>query len=154
MITTRATRLLHSATRPGAEDDDLGLPQEAKVLIVDDNVDLAEVVRDILRDRFQVTAVSVCVNGQMAAWEIDRGINTGKPFDLVISDWTMPGGNGLDLLKTVRAKASTAKLPFIMLTAVKDKQQIVEAAKSGVTAYVTKPLSEAVLVKKIQELFA
>ena len=75
-------------------------------------------------------------------------------FDFVITDWNMPGMQGIDLLKTVRADARLSKLPVLMLTAEAKREQIVEAAQAGVNGYVIKPFTAATLKEKLDKIFA
>lgn len=136
------------------EDTSTAPGRTMRVLVVDDDAEIAGLVRDILRERFQIATVTVCLNGKMAAWEIDRAVQTGRPFHLVISDWNMPNMTGIELLRTVRNQPATARLPFVLLTACSEKNHVLDAAALGVTAYVTKPLSEDILVRKVRDLFA
>jgi chemosensory pili system protein ChpA (sensor histidine kinase/response regulator) len=76
------------------------------------------------------------------------------PPDILLSDLEMPRMNGLELAGHLRANASTAKLPIIMITsrAVARHQQ--EALAAGVNIYLTKPYSEDQLLEEIQRLRA
>lgn len=91
--------------------------------------------------------------------EADDG-NTAWPmlqngsYDLLITDWNMPGMPGLDLLKAVRADARLAKLPVLMLTAEAKREQIVEAAQAGVNGYVIKPFTAETLKAKLEKILA
>jgi two-component system chemotaxis response regulator CheY len=74
-------------------------------------------------------------------------------FDLIVCDWNMPGMTGIDLLKAVRADERLKDLPVLMVTAEAKKEQIFEAAKSGVNGYVVKPFTAGVLKEKIEKIF-
>jgi two-component system chemotaxis response regulator CheY len=69
---------------------------------------------------------------------------------LIISDWEMPIMSGLELLKAVRADPRHASTPVILLTAVNRQEQVLEAIKSGVNNYISKPFSKATLVEKLE----
>ena len=75
-----------------------------------------------------------------------------EPFDILITDWNMPGMPGLDLLKAVRSDPKLAKIPVLMLTAEAKRDQIVEAAKAGVNGYVIKPFTAQVLAEKLEKI--
>jgi two-component system chemotaxis response regulator CheY len=75
-------------------------------------------------------------------------------IQFVISDWNMPNMTGIELLKAVRAEPSLKGLPFLMVTAEADKENIVEAVKSGVSSYIVKPFNAATLKEKIEKIFA
>jgi two-component system chemotaxis response regulator CheY len=77
-----------------------------------------------------------------------------EPFDVLITDWNMPGMPGLDLLKAVRSDPKLAKMPVLMLTAEAKRDQIVEAAKAGVNGYVIKPFTAQVLAEKLEKMLA
>ena len=66
----------------------------------------------------------------------------------------MPGMPGLDLLKHVRADARLSKMPVLMLTAEAKREQILEAAQAGVSGYVIKPFTAAILKEKIDKILA
>jgi two-component system chemotaxis response regulator CheY len=73
-------------------------------------------------------------------------------IDFLITDWNMPGMPGLELLKQVRADPKLSKMPVLMLTAEAKREQIVEAAQAGVSGYVIKPFTAAILKEKIEKI--
>jgi len=77
----------------------------------------------------------------------------GGNFDLLITDWNMPGMQGIDLLKEVRADANLQSLPVLMVTAEQKKEQIVEAAQAGVNGYIVKPFTAQILKEKLEKIF-
>ncbi len=118
-----------------------------KILIVDDFSTMRRIIKNLLRDLgFNNTA------------EADDG-NTALPmlqagdFDFLVTDWNMPGMEGIDLLKAVRADEKLANLPVLLVTAEAKKEQIVEAAQAGVNGYVVKPFNAATLKEKIEKIF-
>ena len=74
-------------------------------------------------------------------------------FDLVVTDWNMPGMPGIDLLKAIRADESLAKIPVLMVTAEAKREQIIEAAQAGVNGYIIKPFTAATLEDKLVKIF-
>ena len=81
-----------------------------------------------------------------------KNLLKGKKFDLVISDWHMPGESGLDFLKYVKSCPEYANMPFVLQTTENEKKNIVEAVKSGVSGYLFKPVQKSALAQKMQEL--
>ena len=73
-------------------------------------------------------------------------------IDMIISDWNMPGGSGLDLLNFVRSKPEYSKIPFIMNTTEQEKKKIFQAVKSGAQAYLFKPVKKDLLAQKLFDL--
>jgi DNA-binding response OmpR family regulator len=117
--------------------------QPASLLVVDDN----EMNRDALSRRLQRHGYSVVTasNGQQAL-----EILAEKSFDLVLLDVTMPGLNGLDVLKVIRRMDTLTDLPVIMVTAKSQSADIVEALELGANDYVTKPLDIPVVLARLR----
>ena len=119
---------------------------ELKFLVVDDFSTMRRIIKNLLHDLCYAHVT-----------EADDG-NTALPIlknggiDFLITDWNMPGMPGLELLKQVRADAKLAKLPVLMLTAEAKREQIVEAAQAGVSGYVIKPFTAAILKEKIDKI--
>ncbi len=121
---------------------------DMQILVVDDFSTMRRIIKGLLHDL-----------GYAHITEADDGL-TALPllkagqFDLLITDWNMPGMQGVELLRQVRADERLAKLPVLMLTAEAKREQIVEAAQAGVSGYVIKPFTAAVLKEKIEKIFA
>jgi two-component system, chemotaxis family, chemotaxis protein CheY len=119
-----------------------------RFLVVDDFSTMRRIVKNFLNDLGYTDVV-----------EADDG-NTALPIlkaggvDFLITDWNMPGMQGLDLLKAVRADAALAKLPVLLVTAEAKREQIVEAAQAGVNGYVVKPFTAQTLKEKIEKILA
>jgi two-component system chemotaxis response regulator CheY len=118
-----------------------------KILIVDDFSTMRRIVKNLLRD-LGFTNTSEADDGLTAL----PMLQTGK-FDFLVTDWNMPGMQGIDLLKAVRADANLASLPVLMVTAESKKDQIIEAAQAGVNGYVVKPFTAITLKEKIDKIF-
>lgn len=119
---------------------------KTKILVVDDMLTMRKLVSKFCRD-IGFSDITEATNGA-DAWTAIGAAN--PPFGLVISDWNMPNGTGLDLLKRVRGDARFAKLPFVMVTAEAEKHQIMEAIQSGVSNYVIKPFTIDSLKEKLE----
>ncbi len=119
-----------------------------KFLVVDDFSTMRRIVKNLLQEL-----------GYSDITEADDG-NTAWPllkagtFDILITDWNMPGMPGLELLKAVRADERLGKMPVLMLTAEAKREQIVEAAQAGVSGYVIKPFTAATLKEKLDKILA
>lgn len=119
------------------------LNTEIKVLVVDDFATMRKIVRNIL-GQLGIKNVDEADDGSTALPKLQQ-----NKFDLVISDWNMPKMTGLDLLKAVRADANLQGLPFLLVTAEALKDNIVAAAQAGVSDYVVKPFTPAILEEKL-----
>jgi len=74
-------------------------------------------------------------------------------IEFLVTDWNMPGMQGIDLLKAVRADEKMASMPVLMVTAEQKREQIIEAAQAGVNGYIVKPFTAATLKEKIDKIF-
>lgn len=118
-----------------------------KILVVDDFSTMRRIIKNLLRDLGFTNTV-----------EADDGL-TAIPIlqaggiDFLVTDWNMPGMQGIDLLKAVRADEKLASLPVLMVTAETKREQIIEAAQAGVSGYVVKPFTAITLKDKIDKIF-
>ena len=118
-----------------------------KVLVVDDFSTMRRIVKNLLRD-LGFTNISEADDGSTALPMLQGG-----DFDFVVTDWNMPGMQGIDLLKAIRADANLAHLRVLLITAEAKKEQIVMAAQAGVNGYIVKPFTAATLKTKIDKIF-
>jgi len=72
--------------------------------------------------------------------------------DLIVLDWMLPGMNGIEFAKRLRANSSTKLIPIIMLTAKSDEDNKIEGFNVGADDYLTKPFSPRELVARIKAL--
>ncbi len=118
-----------------------------KFLLVDDFATMRRIVRGLLKELGH-TNVDEAADGASALQKL-----RADSFDFVISDWNMPVMNGLDMLKSIRADATLAKLPVLMVTAEAKKENIIAAAQAGANGYVVKPFTAATLDEKLNKIF-
>lgn len=118
-----------------------------KILVVDDMVTMRKIVLKACKT-LGFTNFVEAGDGQQA-WE---ALNANPDVGFIIADWNMPNCSGLDLLKRLRADLRFKALPFILLTAENEAEQVVEARKAGVDGYVVKPFSAEVLGAKMVEI--
>jgi len=117
----------------------------SKILIVDDEIEICEFLKEYFTDRnYDVVTAS---SGKEALQKVDNE----NPHVLLL-DLKMPGIDGLQVLKAVKAKNS--KLKVIMITAVETNDKINEAFKLGADNYITKPLSLEELERDVKEKIA
>jgi two-component system chemotaxis response regulator CheY len=76
---------------------------------------------------------------------------SGK-FDLVLTDWNMPGKSGLEVIREIRAQ--DAKVPIIMITTEAEKARVMQAIQAGVTDYLVKPFTPETLRAKLDKHIA
>src|SRR5688500_16215994 len=90
-------------------------------------------------------------NGKLA-WDEFQNKPAGT-FSAVFSDIMMPEMDGLQFLKCVRTESASKDVPFILLTAVSDKESIAQAKAYAVSGYLLKPVSYDKVKKKLLEFF-
>jgi len=118
---------------------------EIKVLILDDELELSKVICDFLTQ-----------NGFNAEFinkpkEIFKKLENFKP-NVLILDKSMPKKNGIDVLKEIRSVEEYEKLPIIMLTANRNKEDEIESFQYGIDDFIGKPFDLDVLVARIEAL--
>src|ERR687894_2357665 len=116
------------------------VPMKPRVLVVDDDPALAEMLTIVLRGEGFDTAV---VGDGTRALPVVREL---RP-DLVLLDLMLPGMNGIDVCKAIRAESG---LPIVMLTAKSDTIDVVLGLESGADDYVVKPFKPKELVARVR----
>jgi two-component system chemotaxis response regulator CheY len=115
--------------------------------VVDDFSTMRRIIKNLLRE-LGFTNIAEADDGQTALPKLKAG-----DFDLLITDWNMPGMSGIDLLRAVRADEKLANLPVLMVTAEARRDQIIAAAQAGVNGYIIKPFTAATLKEKLEKIF-
>ncbi len=123
-----------------------------RILIVDDE----EIGRTLMEDIFRTYGPSVSVSSGADALNVyQKGIEKGKPFDLVLLDISLIDINGVEGLKKIKqidAGLKAHKSIVIMVTSHSEKNIVIGCIKSGCRAYFIKPLKQDAVDKKMAEL--
>lgn len=99
-----------------------------------------------------ITEVVEANDGHEALEKVRQCLDKKQLFDLILCDQNMPKISGLDFLKALRATPETSKIPFIMITAESDREDVIEALAAGANDYIVKPLSPDTIRRKIINL--
>lgn len=118
-----------------------------QILVVDDFSTMRRIVKNVLRE-LGFSNIKEAEDGK-AALQVLRS----SKIDFIVTDWNMPVMDGLTLLKNVRADAQLKSIPVLMVTAEAKREQIIEAAQSGVNGYVVKPFTAQTLKEKMEKVF-
>ena len=118
-----------------------------KILVVDDFSTMRRIIKNLLKD-LGFTNIQEADDGTTALPMLQQ-----NEFDFVVTDWNMPGMQGIDLLRAIRSDDSLKHLPVLMVTAEAKKEQIIAAAQAGVNGYVVKPFTAATLKEKLDKIF-
>lgn len=125
------------------------MPEQIRVLVVDDDNLLIELLKAIL-NAAGITKVDLANDGMKA---VNMLYEANPIYDLVLCDWHMPEKNGIDVHTAMRASERYLHTIFMLVTAVTEAKQIREAIDEGVDDYVVKPLEQEKMLRKIARHF-
>lgn len=97
-------------------------------------------------------SVIECESGKIA-WEALQAEFEKENVVAIISDIMMPDMDGIDLLQMVREEEKYKEIPFVLVTAVMEKEQVISAKRLGVNGYILKPVTFQRISAKMKELF-
>ncbi|QPJ65560.1 MAG: response regulator [Candidatus Nitrohelix vancouverensis] len=121
---------------------------KGKILIVDDEADVREVLKlHLAAGKFSVLEAS---NGEEAITLMKMGSNLVQ-VGLIICDIRMPKVNGIDAINYIRSNAPS--IPILVITGYPDTNLAVSLMEKGVKGYLVKPVEKDVLLKKVKEVF-
>lgn len=126
----------------------MAMDTSIKVLVVDDFATMRRIVKGVLK-QLGFSNVIEADDGSTALDELKK-----EQIGLIVSDWNMPKMSGLDLLKAVRGNADLKHLPFIMVTAEGQKENVLEAVKAGVSNYIVKPFTPETFNEKLAKVLS
>lgn len=115
-----------------------------RILIVDDEIDMLELLELIITDRTEYEVVTT--NSPLEVPELLKK----ESFDLMITDLRMPDIDGIELIEMV--KQVDDQLPFIIITAYGTIESAVEAMRKGAFDYITKPFRQEQILLTIEKV--
>jgi two-component system phosphate regulon response regulator PhoB len=116
--------------------------KRGRILVVDDEPDLLELVKHQLqKEHYEVTTA---LDGEVALAQARR-----NPPDLVVLDLMLPGIDGLEVCRRLRADPRTMHVPIVMLTAKGEESDAVIGLSQGADDYVRKPFGSKELLARI-----
>jgi len=117
-----------------------------KILSVDDSFTMRRIIAN---------AASVLDITTLEAPEAESALDIleqeGNNLSLILLDWNMPGLNGLELLKRIKAHPAWKDVPVMMVTSESNRAAMIEAIQAGAKNYLTKPFAQEDLVTKIMQ---
>jgi DNA-binding response OmpR family regulator len=117
-----------------------------KILVVDDNLDTREITQ--LHLTTEGFSVVIAADGREGLY-----MAGAEHPDLIITDISMPGLNGIDLIRQLRSQAELAKVPIIVLSAL-GSGELNEAIRAGANRAMNKPVLLDALVDEVRELLS
>lgn len=117
-----------------------------RILLIDDASFIRDLIKRTLRKFLPQAEIVEASDGKKAQSILNR-----QPVDLILSDWEMPGLSGEELLLWVRADERLNTIPFVMITSLGGKENIMRAVQAGVSDYLGKPFSAEELMQKVHK---
>ncbi|MCG8683482.1 MAG: response regulator, partial [Desulfobacterales bacterium] len=114
-----------------------------QILIVDDTPENIKIIAEILKQ--DGYGISFANSGQKAL-----DIIRLTPPDLVLLDIVMPGMDGFETCRKIKADPDTALLPVIFLSNITDSKKVVEGLKIGAVDYLNKPVQKDILLARVK----
>jgi two-component system chemotaxis response regulator CheY len=119
---------------------------DINVLVVDDFEFARRIVKNVLKE-IGVTNITEAASATAGLNELKK-----TTFNLIITDYNMPGMNGIMFVRKVREDDATKDIPVIMVTSDGNKGVLLEATEAGVNGFLNKPFTKEELVEKIERL--
>ncbi|MEO1198419.1 MAG: response regulator [Pseudomonadota bacterium] len=122
--------------------------EKLSILIVDDNSYMRKIIRTILS--------GLGIRSVIEAETVDEAFQkmTSDVPSLVITDWAMPGQDGIALIRMLRDEMTSPDpfIPIILLTAYTEKKHIIAAIRAGVNEVLSKPISASALLSRLEAI--
>jgi two-component system, chemotaxis family, chemotaxis protein CheY len=121
--------------------------KQISIVVADDFGSMRSQIRGLL-GQMGFKNVFEARNGKEAMALLEK-----SEIGFIISDWNMPEVNGLDLLLSVRGHEKYGNLPFLMVTGLTEKENVIAAVEAKVSNYIIKPFTPETLEMKIRAIF-
>ena len=117
--------------------------QKERILVVDDEEDILELVRyNLAKEGYHVTGA---LTGEDALKKA-----RSEAFDLIVLDLMLPGIDGLEVAKRLKNHPKTESVPIVMLSAKGEEADIVTGLELGADDYITKPFSPRIMIARVR----
>ena len=118
-----------------------------KILIANNFPEIIMIIRNILR-KIGFTNIKEANSGKTVLRVLKR-----EKYDLILCDWDMPDMSGMEVLKKIRSDDESKDIPFIMVMAEAQKDNILESVEAGVNSIIVKPFSAETVSVKLNKIF-
>ncbi len=122
-----------------------------RILIVEDNPSDRLILKTMLISA-DFDYVREAGAAPMAFSKIETAHSMGEPFHLIFVDWNLPGESGMHLIQRLRLDRRNSVSKTIVVTGNSDKVIVAQAIEAGAADFIVKPISEAVLLSKIERV--
>src|SRR5262245_3243953 len=115
-----------------------------RVLVVDDSDTSRDIFSEALRS--MTFDVGVAASGEEALVELDRAADAGRPYDLVLMDYKMPGLDGVEATRRITKKSWPGKAPTVIMVTAYGREEVMKQAEgAGAKGFLIKPVNQSVL---------
>lgn len=123
-----------------------------RILAADDNPASRQIIEEMFRG--WSLPVDLVASGAEAIGALQAAAAAGRPYDLMLIDWKMPGMDGMDTLRAMHADTHLPRLPVtVMVTAYGNDTFMAEAGRRGIDAFLRKPIEPRALLDTLAALF-
>ena len=129
-------------------------PRPVDILLIEDNPDHAELIIKALRNNGVLNEVHVVTSGETAMDFLSQQgayANAARP-GLILLDIKLPGMDGIEFLRWIKADPKLKPIPVVMLTTSAGEKEIVESYRWGANSYIVKPVDFEQFVKVIKDV--
>ncbi len=121
--------------------------RDLKALVVDDNATSRQIFQNMLESfSFNVTLVA---SGEEGLEEIGKSVG-GRPYDIVVMDWKLPGIDGIEASKRIKKDSRLTRIPIIILVSAYIREEIIwQAEAAGLEGFLIKPINASVMFDTI-----
>ena len=119
---------------------------------MDDNA----AAREVLEEQLKIIGAEIeqVASGTEAIDAVKRA-DAGRPFDVILLDWRMPGLDGVETARRIRADSSLKSVPAIIIVTAFGREEVrSEAERAGVNGFLIKPVNQSTLIDALVEIFA
>lgn len=127
------------------------MEKSAKVLIVDDFPMIRALLKRSLNE-IGFHEIREAKDGLEALEMLKKAHEEGGPYTLMFLDWNMPRMTGVELLEACNQTPELAGIPVIVISAERERTNIIQAMKAGAKDYIVKPFSAKVLQEKVKQI--
>ena len=129
----------------------MNFSKNLRILVVDDIDRTRGMIKEMLK-QIGFENVDEAESGKKA-WSMIEGTKEENEFyQLILSDWSMPLMDGLELLKKIRGSSEFKDTPFLMITAESEQRKVLQVLREGVANFIIKPFSSETLRSKIRKV--
>lgn len=121
------------------------VPLDISIMIVEDTPSISKQMISDLKFLGFNGEIRLCETIKDSKISLSR-----KLYDLIICDWNLPDGEGIELLKMLKSNEKGKEIPFLMCTTVDDVGKIIEAVQLGASEYLVKPWTQDELKSKLE----